>query len=609
MARTPVDFSAELADLSKLTPAQLADLRSRIAAEFEAADTDDDVTLDELAALADSLEKVAAAQAATPSAEPKPKPVAAETKPATPAAASPAAQAPEPPAEPPAEQPPAPPAEQPAEAEPAAPAAPDPAQPAAPEGQPDAQPTAEVTTTAADVSSDQNLTVSQPAVPQEALPVAASASTVVTVPEDAKPVVASARPIVTAGADIPGYTAGTVFEDPQTFADAYTRRLNTLLNLRGGGGGDQVVIASIKAPEVDSSRVLDMGDWKANMEKIEAVTSPDALVHPTDSITAAGGCCAPLVTRYDLWDNGGVTDRPVRDALASFRADRGGIRFYPGPSLADVQGSLGFWTCADDAAADAANTATWKVCGRIACPPEQTAELQAITMCITFGVLMNRIFPEVAAANVKLAQVAQARLADSALLAQIKAGSTAVTDGGTAWGAVKDLMTAVGKLTAYYRDRYRIKSAPLRVIMPAWIIDALRTDLLSGPDWGRDFAEHYGVTEALIREFFARRNLNVTFALDSAVPATNGGGFFNAITGATMPTWPSTVEWAVFPEGAWLFLDGGSLDLGVIRDSTLVRTNDYMQFSETFEAAAKIGGESLWVTSTISVNGGYPNGV
>ena len=297
------------------------------------------------------------------------------------------------------------------------------------------------------------------------------------------------------------------------------------------------------------------------------------------------------------------------DALAGFRAERGGIRFYAGPALADVQGSLGFWTCADDTAADATNTATWKVCGRINCPPEQTAELQAITMCLTFERGATRIFPELAAANVKLANVAQARLADSALLAQIKAGSTAVTDSGTAWGAVKDLMNTVGRASMYYRDRYRIRNAPLRVIMPSWIIDALRTDLLDGPDWGRNFADHYGVTEATIREFFANRNLNVTFALDSAVPASNGGGFFAAISGAALPAWPTTVEWAMFPEGSWLFLDGGQLDLGVVRDSTLVRTNDYMQFSETFEAAAHIGGESLWITSTIDVSGKYPVGV
>jgi hypothetical protein len=52
-----------------------------------------------------------------------------------------------------------------------------------------------------------------------------------------------------------------------------------------------------------------------------------------------------------------------------------------------------------------------------------------------------------------------------------------------------------------------------------------------------------------------------------------------------------------------LFLDGGTLDLGVIRDSTLVGTNDYKMFVETFENVALVGVESLQVTSTINVNG------
>jgi hypothetical protein len=52
-----------------------------------------------------------------------------------------------------------------------------------------------------------------------------------------------------------------------------------------------------------------------------------------------------------------------------------------------------------------------------------------------------------------------------------------------------------------------------------------------------------------------------------------------------------------------LFLDGGTLDLGIIRDSTLVGTNDYKMFIETFENVAKVGIESLAVTSTINING------
>jgi hypothetical protein len=61
--------------------------------------------------------------------------------------------------------------------------------------------------------------------------------------------------------------------------------------------------------------------------------------------------------------------------------------------------------------------------------------------------------------------------------------------------------------------------------------------------------------------------------------------------------------WYLFAEGTFLFLDGGTLDLGVIRDSTLVGTNDYKMFVETFEGIAKVGVESIKVTSTISING------
>jgi hypothetical protein len=70
-----------------------------------------------------------------------------------------------------------------------------------------------------------------------------------------------------------------------------------------------------------------------------------------------------------------------------------------------------------------------------------------------------------------------------------------------------------------------------------------------------------------------------------------------------MNEFTDTFVWYLFAEGTFLFLDGGTLDLGIIRDSTLVGTNDYKMFVETFEGVAKVGVESIKVTSTISVNG------
>jgi len=589
-----LSIAEALAKLADLTPAELADLQRQLNDAFTAADDADDV--DTMATLADQFDAVKA-RIATP---PAPPPVTAPVADAKPA---------EPVVEPVAEAKPVEPVvETPAAATEVTTTAPETINvPAA-----EATTSNTVTETTAPAAEVTSITPETPAAAevQEGLPVAASASTTVTVPTGAEPVVASAAPNrVYAGHGISGFTAGTEITDPKEFGEALATRINSLMRLNGGDG-EQIVVASVKAPAPDD-RTLTMGDPLGNGDKIRAVIDPDALVQNAgvDAMVASGGCCAPLVTKYDLWDNGGDTSRPVRDALAGFRADRGGIRFFAGPELADVQGALGFWTCADDAAADAGNPATWKVCARINCPPEQTAELQAITMCLTFGVLQTRIFPELAVANNKLLQIAHARLADSALLAQIKAGSTAVTDGGTAWGAVRDIMSALSRASMYYRDRYRLKSAPLRAIFPSWILELMRTELMIGPDWGRDFGRHYGVSEDEMRTFFATRNINVTFTQDSSAPATLGGGFFPAITGAALPTFPTTVQWALYPEGAWLFLDGGQLDLGIVRDSTLVRTNDYMEFSESFEAAAHIGGESLWVTSTVSVSGQYPTAV
>ena len=47
-----------------------------------------------------------------------------------------------------------------------------------------------------------------------------------------------------------------------------------------------------------------------------------------------------------------------------------------------------------------------------------------------------------------------------------------------------------------------------------------------------------------------------------------------------------------WPEGTFL-LDGGTLELGIIRDSVLNSTNDFLLFGETFENTAKLG----WVTT------------
>jgi hypothetical protein len=100
---------------------------------------------------------------------------------------------------------------------------------------------------------------------------------------------------------------------------------------------------------------------------------------------------------------------------------------------------------------------------------------------------------------------------------------------------------------------------------------------------------------AEIDGYVASRNVNLSISLDQNVFSAQSSGALNEFA--------DSFVWYMFAEGSFLFLDGGTLDLGIIRDSTLVGTNDYKMFVETFEGIAFVGVEALKVTSTINVNG------
>jgi hypothetical protein len=73
--------------------------------------------------------------------------------------------------------------------------------------------------------------------------------------------------------------------------------------------------------------------------------------------------------------------------------------------------------------------------------------------------------------------------------------------------------------------------------------------------------------------------------------------------GARTPNFDNDVEFAVFPSGTWLYLDGGGSDLGLVRDSTLNATNKLQTFYENREALAQLGPYSSWITSALYADG------
>ena len=398
------------------------------------------------------------------------------------------------------------------------------------------------------------------------------------VPADRRPVAqASVAPVaITAGADIPGYTAGSPMNDMKDVASAFEKRIHALRRVNGGDG-EQHIVASV-ATVYPESRTLTQ-DAESNWAKVQAVTGPEALV-------ASGGHSAPFEVKYDIFGLG-TTDRPLRDALPKFQADRGGIRFVTPPVLSSFANAVGIWTAANDSAETPSPAS--KLSLTVSAAGENTVATDAVTLQLQFGNLMSRAYPELIARHNELGLIQHAREAEGQILTRLTALSTAVTSTSII-GVARDFLVTLGRAAANYRGRHRLGAdAPLRVIAPFWVKDAMAADLtLAMP--GDSTLNAYAEIDGLL----ASRNINITYHIDD---------FSGSQSAAALNEFADTFVWFMFAEGTFLFLDGGTLDLGVIRDSTLVGTNDYKMFVETFEGVAKLGVEGLVVTSTISVNG------
>jgi hypothetical protein len=403
------------------------------------------------------------------------------------------------------------------------------------------------------------------------------------------PKAAKAPIVITAGADLPGITAGSELSSISDVAQALLSRKHGM-GRTSGGDGEQHTVARF-ATSFPDDRTLFSNDVEGNRAKLNAVVAPEAII-------AAGGLTAPVETSYDIFELGETSVRPVRDALAVFGADRGGLRFMTPPLLTDLDGAVSVWTMQDDIdAASPEGPNPVKPCLRVAAGVEITVYTDAIPLCLTFGNLGARAYPELVERHTQLGMVQHARFAETRLLTRIGALSTQVT-AGSELGAARDIFVQLEQAASAYRSRYRLDpKSPLRVIFPEWFKNALRADLTKQlPGDGRDGT--FNLAEAEINRWFSTRNINVSWHLDGET-----GQIFGAQAEGALLGFPQNVIWYLFSEGTFIFLDGGTLDLGLVRDSTLNGTNDYKIFLETFEGVAKVGVESLRVQSRLAIKG------
>lgn len=313
-------------------------------------------------------------------------------------------------------------------------------------------------------------------------------------------------------------------------------------------------------------------------------------------VTAAGGLCGPGDVDHSH-PICGERGRPVRDSWASFNASRGRVNFHPSAAIGDLSSAVSIWTAETDA--DPGDTV--KPCPPVACPEELFCEIDAVTRCLTIGNFQARFSPELWASRLELLLIEHDRAAEQKAIKEMHAASQVLTlvDEGD---VITSIMSSLNRTIAYDRSVNRTGSSRYRVTLDAWVKEAMRNQVLRNLGVANN-VETLQLADATIAGWFAAENADVTWTHDGTLNDTTDT--HNVLTDPNSFLAQTTMY--VAPADAFLFLDGGTLDLGTnITDSQLNATNDRQAFAETFEKLCFRGCSSYAVPVAIGTGCGCP---
>lgn len=305
--------------------------------------------------------------------------------------------------------------------------------------------------------------------------------------------------------------------------------------------------------------------------------------------------CAPFPPMYDFFRLA-EPQNPVERALPSVNAPRGGIRFIVPPDWTAATGAIGQRSCAQDA-----NPLTpAKPYVELECPEVQEVCVEQISQRVRFKNLNFRTFPEQIAAFMADVNVAFVQRKEQHLMNEINGSSTAVSGITTGYGAARNLIYNLTVAGVSYRRRHHMSDgARLQAFLPYWSLVGATLDILVSR---RDYTFEMAVAE--IERSIRDAGLLVTWYYE---PATvHGDQALDNPLGATLTDFPDHVVAYLFAPGTFLRLDGGTLEVGPVRDSVLNGTNHLEMFMEEWTQVAMLGLESLVIDIPFCVTGGAP---
>lgn len=411
-------------------------------------------------------------------------------------------------------------------------------------------------------------------------------------PADEQPTGDRIRQYVVAAGDVRGFSTGQELTDWSQIGKALAARVQA-------GGSGPLPVVSFRREYPEGHRLLASESPEVTAGKIDGAVQ--------QSLTAAGGLCTPLPVDYTIPEVGQL-GRPFRDSLPSFQAERGGIQTVVPPALGLGESGIGFWTLANDvnpgdASVPSGERLASKPVVEFDCGASVTSYIYAVTARARYNNIRARFNPEVVASNARALQVAYDRLAELHLMTIARDQYAVAVSVPQLLGASRDFLAELDVLVTRMRARRRMTDAQrIHMWVPDWVSDMIRSDFVRQMPAG-DLDKLMALADANLNAWLAVRGVNVTWLMEDLNGYASGGINVAQTAGARLG-WPDTVSYLLAYEGDLLFLDGGELDLGTVRDSSLNSINKYETFYEGFEGLHFRGVEKpMYVTATLNPTG------
>jgi hypothetical protein len=166
-------------------------------------------------------------------------------------------------------------------------------------------------------------------------------------------------------------------------------------------------------------------------------------------------------------------------------------------------------------------------------------------------------------------------------------------------GTTSDVLDAAAFTALRLRYQYAMaENTVIEAVFPLWVKEVFRADLSRRLNQENPL----NVPDAAIQAFFRVRNIRPQFVYDYQ-PLASG-------TTGTWTAFPTTVDFMMYPAGAFTKLTKNVIDLDTIYDSVGLGTNVYTAaFFEEGLAVANTGASGVKVTVALNTMGamGYPS--